>query len=361
MSFNGSGTFSINSAGQPVVTGTTISSTVFNALTADLATGLSTTITKDGQTATTLRIPFALGINSTLSTDSSSTATGSIITAGGIGVAKAMFIGTTLNVAGVATLGNGAVLGTPASMTATNITGTAASLTSGITNALASATTTVNVSSATAPTTGQVLTATGASTATWQDFGGFTTGDVKLTLKTTADAGWVLMDDKTIGNGASGATGRANADTVTLYTLLWNNTADAQCAVSTGRGANAAADYAANKTIALPKALGRALATYGSGSGLTARALALAYGVETHPLITAELASHNHGVTDPTHSHTAAVTSVGAFAAGVGGASFAYGGSVDAAATGISIQNNGSGTAHQNMQPSLFLNTMIKL
>lgn len=358
MSFNGSGTFNINSAGQPVVTGTTISSTVFNALTADLATGLSTTITKDGQTATTLRIPFALGINSTLSTDSTTTTTGSIITAGGVGIAKAVFIGTTLNVAGVATLGNGAVLGTPASMTATNITGTAAGLTAGTattattatgTNALYSATTTVNVSSATAPTLGQVLTATSSTAATWQT-GSFTTGDVKLTLKTTADTGWVLMDDKTIGNGASGATGRANADTVDLYTLLWNNTADAQCAVSTGRGANAAADYAANKTIALPKALGRALATYGSGSGLTARALALAYGVETHPLITAELASHSHSQDANTVLNNGATN---VLLNGTGDKGATLGGGTTA--------TQGSGTAHQNMQPTLFLNTMIKL
>ena len=104
MSYNGSGTFVINTAGQPVVTGTPISSTVFNALTADLATGLSTAITKDGQTATTARIPFALGISSTLVTDSTSTTTGSIITAGGVGVAKALFVGTTANVAGAVTL-----------------------------------------------------------------------------------------------------------------------------------------------------------------------------------------------------------------------------------------------------------------
>jgi hypothetical protein len=56
MSFNGSGTFVINSTGQPVVTGTIISSTAFNALTADLATGLSTTLTKDGQTTPTANI-----------------------------------------------------------------------------------------------------------------------------------------------------------------------------------------------------------------------------------------------------------------------------------------------------------------
>ena len=58
MSYNGSGTFLINSAGQPVVAGTVISETVFNALTADLATGLSTAITKDGQTTPTANLPM---------------------------------------------------------------------------------------------------------------------------------------------------------------------------------------------------------------------------------------------------------------------------------------------------------------
>jgi hypothetical protein len=104
MSYNGSGTFQINTSGQPVVAGTVISSTAFNALTADLATGLSTAITKDGQTTTTARIPFAAGISSTLVTDSSSTTTGSIITAGGVGIAKALYVGTTANITGVATL-----------------------------------------------------------------------------------------------------------------------------------------------------------------------------------------------------------------------------------------------------------------
>lgn len=56
MSYNGTGTFSINSAGQPVVTGTTITSTAFNTLTADLATGLSTALCKDGQSTPTANI-----------------------------------------------------------------------------------------------------------------------------------------------------------------------------------------------------------------------------------------------------------------------------------------------------------------
>jgi len=122
MSYNGSGTFQINTSGQPVVTGTVISSTAFNALTADLATGLSTAITKDGQTATTVRIPFAQGINSTLATDSTSGSTGSIFTAGGVGITKALYVGTTSNLVGAATFGSTITYG---GVTLTNaVTGT---------------------------------------------------------------------------------------------------------------------------------------------------------------------------------------------------------------------------------------------
>ena len=100
MSYNGSGTFNINTTGQPVVAGTVISSSAFNALTTDLATGLTTAITKDGQTTTTARITFAQGITSSLVTDSSSVSTGSIITAGGAGIAKNLYVGVNANVAG---------------------------------------------------------------------------------------------------------------------------------------------------------------------------------------------------------------------------------------------------------------------
>jgi hypothetical protein len=93
MSYNGSGTFNINTTGQPVVAGTVISSSSFNSLTNDLATGLTTAITKDGQTTTTARITFAQGITSSLTTDSSSVSTGSIITAGGAGIAKNLYVG----------------------------------------------------------------------------------------------------------------------------------------------------------------------------------------------------------------------------------------------------------------------------
>lgn len=67
-----------------------------------------------------------------------------------------------------ATLVNPA-LGTPASGVGTNLTGTAAALTSGSTNALKSATTTVDVSASAAPAAGKALVATDSTHATWQN------------------------------------------------------------------------------------------------------------------------------------------------------------------------------------------------
>lgn len=57
--FNGSGTYVITGVGLPYVTNTTISSTVANQLNTDLASGLSTTICKDGQTTPTANLPMA--------------------------------------------------------------------------------------------------------------------------------------------------------------------------------------------------------------------------------------------------------------------------------------------------------------
>jgi len=60
MSFS-AGVFSINTTGQPVVAGTVISDSVFNAFTADIATGLSTCMLKDGTQIATAGIPFFAG------------------------------------------------------------------------------------------------------------------------------------------------------------------------------------------------------------------------------------------------------------------------------------------------------------
>lgn len=60
MAYNGSGSFSLYSPGNPVVTGTTISSTAFNNTMNDIANnGLSQAIVKDGQQTLTANIPFS--------------------------------------------------------------------------------------------------------------------------------------------------------------------------------------------------------------------------------------------------------------------------------------------------------------
>ncbi len=63
MAFNGSGTYSLYATGNPVITGTTISATWANNTLSDIATGLTTCITKNGQTTTTAVIPFAEGLS----------------------------------------------------------------------------------------------------------------------------------------------------------------------------------------------------------------------------------------------------------------------------------------------------------
>jgi hypothetical protein len=97
------------------------------------------------------------------------------------------------------------------------------------------------------------------------------TGDVKWRYSTGTLAGFVRLNARTIGSASSGATERANADTQALFEFLWN--ADANLAVSGGRGATSAADWAANKTIALPD--GR-LKTFGGLADMGNSALSLA-------------------------------------------------------------------------------------
>lgn len=74
---------------------------------------------------------------------------------------------------------------------------------------------------------------------------------------TTPPTGWVKENGGTIGNAASGATNRANADTEALFTHLWNSFNNTLLPIQTSggapttRGASAAADYAASKRMPL--------------------------------------------------------------------------------------------------------------
>jgi microcystin-dependent protein len=96
------------------------------------------------------------------------------------------------------------------------------------------------------------------------------TGDVFFRFKDGARTGAVRANGRTVGSATSGATERANADCAALYAELYNALSDALCPVSGGRGANAAADFAANKTLTLPDLRGsvpRGLDTMGNGAG----------------------------------------------------------------------------------------------
>lgn len=125
------------------------------------------------------------------------------------------------------------------------------------------------------------------------------TGWLQPIYGTGVVTGFVRVNGRTIGSSTSGATERANADTQLLFTFLYN--ADASLAVSGGRGVSAAADYAANKTIALPDLRGRVIAGLddmgnsaagrltASYFGATATVLGAAGGEESQILLIANL------------------------------------------------------------------------
>lgn len=172
------------------------------------------------------------------------------------------------------------------------------------------------------------------------------TGDVKTSFWTTPPpGGWIPMDDKSIGNVLSGATGRANADCFQLYKTLWDAVADAWAPVSTGRGASAVADFLANKTLTLPRSLGRALAGAGTGAGLTAKALGEFIGTtDSHLLDAAEM---------PARVPVASSSAFSTQAVQVAGPTNVPGGAVTWA--------NGGANAFSLYQPTSFFNVFIKL
>jgi len=173
----------------------------------------------------------------------------------------------------------------------------------------------------------------------------FTTGDVKLTYKKIPDTGYVLADDGSIGNALSSASNRADEDTKNLFTLLWENMGEIECPVAPGgRGASAAVDFTANKNITIPLTLSHTIGVAGAGAGLTPRTLGGTVGEEIHSQSEAEIAAHLH-----TFVQASAGSAFGAGASGGNGP------------VTLNTSTTGSGISFNIMQPTTFMNVMIKL
>lgn len=240
---------------------------------------------------------------------------------------------------------------------------------------------------------------TDGATKNYVDNSTFSTGDVKLTIKTVADSGWILLTSSVFGNGTVGNTGsgsniRANADCLNLFTLLFNNYSDANAPILTSGGGattragqtNAATAWAANCRIQIGFFAGRALGIAGNPADLpTNRNLGDHPGTETTTLTSSNiptLTSTNaaQAITvypggDNTKMVPQAPTSVGTiswiqvpnagsgviFAPFIGSGSWTNITSFSANNSISTTYTNGSPTGASVMQPTSFINAMIKL
>jgi hypothetical protein len=202
----------------------------------------------------------------------------------------------------------------------------------------------------------------------------FSTGDTKTTFKTVADTGWIMLNDGTFGSATSGSSTRANADTLALFTLFFNNIADADAPLLTSGGGattraaqvNAASAWAANCRMTLPKALGSTLGIAGAGSGLTARPLGAYRGGETSTLLTANLPPY-------TPAGSLSVTSAASVSQGGGSSQNddvtgnvvwvnpSGHGPLTSTGTLSGTAQGGTSTPVSIMQPTTYQNCMVKL
>jgi len=173
------------------------------------------------------------------------------------------------------------------------------------------------------------------------------TGDVKTSYLSTAPLGWIAMNDGSIGNTGSAATIPAakGAHAFALFKTIWDGVSNNTYApVSGGRGSTALADFLANKTLTLPRALGRALAGAGSGSGLTPTTLGEWQGQETVLLTGVNLPSGTPF--NSTGSGTALITPDGTY---------------NVPASTSNAYSQGGNTAFFIIQPTTYFNVFIKL
>jgi len=187
---------------------------------------------------------------------------------------------------------------------------------------------------------------------TFKSTGKPTVGDTKLSLVGSDHIGWLICDGRTLNV----------KDFYYLYEVI-----------GTTYGTTA------STTFKLPNPAGRVLGVIGSGVGLTTRAAGSNVGAETHTLTIAEMPTHNHPGSSNMNSTTGITLNNSNSAAST--ASHNVRGVMspiaaddstcaDGANANLSLldpghthtlvmSNQGGSTAHNNMQPTLFVGNMF--
>lgn len=163
-------------------------------------------------------------------------------------------------------------------------------------------------------------------------------GDYKFSARTTNFHGWLKCDGSAL----------QIEDYPELYEVI-----------GTSFGHNGAG------TFRVPNVRGRVPAAVGTSTAGN-HILGETIGAETHTLIVNEMPSHNHTITDPGHFHTGDtyrsgtqdVTNI-APNANAADEGVLNDGTVDSAFTGITINNNGGGQPHNNMQPTIYVGSLF--
>jgi hypothetical protein len=223
-----------------------------------------------------------------------------------------------------------------------------------------------------------------ASGANWVPAPGYSaSGDVKPSLSSSVQYGYVAANGTTIGNASSNATGRASADTQLLYRYVWTNCGNAQCPVLTSggspttRGASADADFAANVAVTVYSMQGTGFIGVDTmGGGATTRLTGVpvtsgnsttpgsVLGENLHSLTSNENGPHTHTITDPGHTHTSnAQKDIGGSSGGGGvqPSTPPTAAVIDPAFTGITINSSGLGTGHNTVERSVAGYWLLKL
>lgn len=160
------------------------------------------------------------------------------------------------------------------------------------------------------------------------------TGDLKYSIVNSNHDGWFLCNGQTLSR--------------THYSKLFN-------IIGTNFGVGDG-----STTFNLPDARGRVVGLIGQGSTLTNRTMGNMIGSETHTLTIDEMPSHSHTINDPGHSHgyTNNVNNQNtdnAFGTETAADETDLSQTTSSSTTGITINSNGGGLPHNNMQPTLFI------